>query len=374
MLNYKLRKTKRGDKIYWVARFPIGNRERIDRILGNVDYTTELAATEAADALARNPKLLLEKKRGRPAANNVHELLTPKRSRPRLFEAILPEALVSIRENRLWKNGSKSERQWAQTLYDYAVPVIGKRDVRTLTVKDMLEVLRPLWRDKTETASKLRSRLEAVLSYCIVMGYRDAPNPATWRGNLALLLPAKDRIRCVKHFEAPTLDELKIVVAYCRTHPSPGSGLILFLIATVVRVTSARKLSLDQIEGDVWTIPDENMKTVQTTPFRVPLSSLAKEGLKMAKTGEVAFTMKGDLLALDTPRKRMCDILRREVTAHGIRSTFKDWCTRKDVPEILSEKALSHAYGNKVMAAYQRDDLLEKRRTLMQAWADEFNA
>lgn len=372
MLDYKLRIVKRDNHSYWCARFYIGGSERVERILGNVEYTTEPQAVALADKLGRNPRALLEKKRGRPASS-VKELLTPKKRRGHTFESILPEALKAIRESKVWKDGSKSEHQWSQTLYDYAVPVLGKLDVRAIGVKEVLEVLRPIWRDRTETASKLRNRIEAVLSYAILMRYREGPNPAVWRGNLELLLPAKDRVHHITHFEAPTIDELKVAVAYCRTHPSAGSGFLLMMIATASRVTPVRYLALNQIQGDVWTVPDGNMKTQQLNPFRVPLSSLAMEALAWANDGDLAFSARGGPLSADTPRLRLQRIIGRTVTAHGIRSTFKDWCVQNDVPEIVSEKALAHVYGDKVMNAYQRDDLLEKRRVLMQRWADVFN-
>ncbi len=338
---------------YYVARWT-ENGKRKDRSLGRVD---SLSPSQAKLAALRV----------------VEETGAEEKSNAPTFGAVLDEAMKDIAQVKQWKN-QRSERQWRQSLTDYALPALGDIPVDKITAEDIHRTLAPLWTQKTETASRVRMRIEAVLDWCAVKKLRSGANPAVWRGNLALLLPAKGKIAPVKHQEAPTMDELKKAVAYCRAHPSPASGLFLFTCATVVRNTEARFLMLEEIEGDVWTVPAARMKTEQASDFRVPLSTLAKEPLAYAKTEGYAFTANGSPLSIDTVRLKLNNILGRRVTLHGVRSTFRDWAAREGVDHAVAEKCLSHVWGNQTTQAYFREDLLDQRREVMQRWADALSA
>ncbi len=332
---------------YYVARWTEDGKRK-DRSLGRVDSMSPSQAKLAALRL-------------------VDEHDEP-RSKAPTFGAILDEAMKDIARVKQWKNG-RSERQWRQSLNDYALPALAERPVDQITADDIRKALVPIWTQKTETASRVRMRIEAVLDWCTVKKLRSGPNPATWKGNLALLLPAKGKVSPVKHQEAPTIEELQKAVAYCKAHRSPASGLFLFTAATVVRNTEARFLMLEEIEGDVWTVPTARMKTEQETPFRVPLSSLAKYALEWAEPEGYAFTANGSPLSIDTVRLKMNDIIGRRVTLHGVRSAFRDWAAREGIDHAVAEKCLSHVWGNQTTQAYFRDDLLEQRREVMERWA-----
>ena len=171
-----------------------------------------------------------------------------------------PEALKSIAEVKRWKS-PKTEESWRYSFSHYAAQAFGDKQVKEITREVLASVaLIPLWTTKTETAGKLRIRLEAFFSWAEVNGYRNAPNPALWKGNLEYFLPPLAKVRPVEHHEAPTIDELRKAVAYCIGHPSPASGLILFVIATVARVSEARLAQASEIERSTWVMPAERRK------------------------------------------------------------------------------------------------------------------
>lgn len=282
-------------------------------------------------------------------------------------------ALKDIARVKKWRS-EKSEAQWRSSLSAYVIPVIGDLSVEEITRDDVLEVLLPIWENKNETASRVRMRLEAVINWAIRHGYRELANPATWRGNLEFDLPPVAKVKRVKHHTSMTLDEARQVVSFCIDHPSVVSAAILFGIATASRVSEFRLSKWDEIEGETWLIPPERRKDGRPYPHRVPLNSMALLALDMVKKGvadEFIFaSINGKAMHIDTPRLKLVNILKKPVTMHGCRSTFSDWCAENGKSEILREKSLMHATGNEVAQAYQRSDLLEQRRVLMQEWAD----
>lgn len=333
---------------YYIARGYIDGKRR-DKSVGRVDRMTltqaKLAAVRAFEAA--------EEKTSGPT-----------------FADVLPAAMADIASVKRWKNG-RSETQWRQSINDYALPFLGDKEVAGITTDDVLEVLRPIWLRRTETAKRLRARIEAVIDWCTVKKLRSGANPASWKGNLALLLPSPSQVAKVEHQEAPTMEEMQKLVRYCRLHPSPASALFLFTAATVVRNTEARLMKMDEVNGDVWTVPAQRMKTKQAGDFRVPLSSLALEALKQASPEGYAFCARSSSpLTIDTVRLKMCEILHRKITLHGVRSAFRDWAAREGVDHAVAEKCLSHVWGNQTTQAYFRDDLLEQRRSVLQNWAD----
>jgi integrase len=273
-----------------------------------------------------------------------------------------------------WR-GPKSAQQWRGSLRDYATPLIGRVPVAEIDVQHVLKVLRPIWSVRPETASRVRGRIEMILDYASAMGWRTGPNPAIWRGGLKPLLPAKANLHTAEHYAAMDWRAMPAFMAELHQQPGGMGGLALaFLIYTAVRSGDARGAVWAEFDlaQKLWVIPAGRMKARKE--HRVPLSQPAMDILRM-----LADVRTGDLVFFGTGRDRpVADVtlsgqLRRlghgDVTVHGFRSTFRDWCADTGKPADPAEAALAHAPASRVVAAYQRSDLLEARRGLMEAWA-----
>ena len=343
--------TNKSGRESWMARFKIDGKD-VWRGLGLCKYVSK---TQARSDMLRLKSAL---------QTGIAPLTI--RTAP-TFEEILIPAIDDIQTSKQWKTEQMRQR-WVQTLTDYALPHLGKIHVDKIEAADILKTLKPIWTTKPVLASRLRMRIEAVLNWCALMKHRSGPNPASWRGNLEFALPQTAKIHKVKHHEALTMDEVKTVVRYCKDHPSTVSGVLLFVIATVGRVSECIKVRRSEIEGDVWVVPADRMKAGKT--HRVPLTAMAFTALRMGQERtEIIFKgVRSNHVAVDSPRLKLCAILNRKVTCHGIRSTFKDWCSREGVDEIVSELSLAHKWGNAVTSAYLRDDLLKRRLELLKKW------
>ena len=351
MQNLKI-KTVKG-KEYWVARAQRDGKT-YERSLGAV------ASTKKSEAQRKLLAFLMELDSGQ----------IKKRERGHTFDDLWPQMLDAIAQVKRWRS-PKTEESWRYSFGHYASRAFGGKQVKRITREDVLDLLKPLWATKTETAGKLRMRLEMFFNWAEINGYRTTGNPALWKGNLEMFLPALSKVRPVEHHEAPTIEELQKAVAYCFSHPSPASGLLLFVIATVTRVSEARLAQSEEIEASTWVMPASRRKDGKDEPHRVPLSTLAEAALLMKSNGEYLFSTNGTKpLAIDTARLKLCMIVGRQVTVHGIRSTFRDWAAVNGIDFVAAEKALSHAVGTAVTQAYLREDMLEARRPIMQKWAD----
>ncbi len=343
---------------YYLGKFKKGGRS-YERSLGS---TKDMTLRDAKFALAR---LMLEFDEKKPEEDT-------RRASGLSFKEAIELAMVDIVRVKQWKTDN-SEYLWRRTLQEYAVPILGDINVADITRKDILKVLEPIWFNKTETANRVRMRIEAIMNWCIHNDYRKDSNPAVWRGSLEFDLPSRTKVQQVVHHEAMTNDEIKKVVAYCLEHPSVVGAAVLFGIATAARVSEFRFAKRSEIEGDVWLVPPERRKDSKRYPHRVPLSTLAKKALRMAKKfskKDELFVTDFGLMCADSPRQKIKKIVGRAVTMHGCRSTFRDWCAENGIDRVLAEKSLMHATGNEVEQAYQRSDLLEQRREVMQNWAD----
>lgn len=272
-----------------------------------------------------------------------------------------------------WRN-AKHRQQWRSTLETYASPVFGRLPVREVDTQLVMKVLESIWIEKPETASRLRGRIEAILSWAKVMGYRDGPNPAQWRGNLDQLLPSKGKIRKVRHHAALPYAEIPSFMALLRTRRGVSSSALEFVILTAARTGEVLQARWSEILFDekVWLVPGERMKAGRD--HRVPLSGRALEILRemaIVRRSEFVFPS-GSASALSNMALLMLlRDLRPGITAHGFRSTFKDWCADcTNVPNFVSEAALAHVVADRVEAAYRRTELLEKRRELMKVWSE----
>lgn len=253
------------------------------------------------------------------------------------------------------------------------MPHIGDLTVSLIDLPHVLACLEPIWSSKNETASRLRGRIESVLDWATVRKYRSGENPARWKGHLDKVLAAPAKIQKVEHHPAIPVDGMPAFMQDLRTRAGIAARALEFLILTATRSGEVRGATWSEVDLDkaIWTIPAERMKA--GAEHRVPLS---KEALTLLKNApridgtDLAFPgTKGQPLSDMT----MTAVMRRmKVTAvpHGFRSTFRDWAGEKtNLPRELAEQALAHVLESKVEAAYRRGDALEKRRQMMQEWA-----
>ncbi len=272
-----------------------------------------------------------------------------------------------------WKN-DKHRAQWSSTLITYAFPKIGNLPVKDVTQGHVLSILEPIWAQKNETASRLRGRIEAVLDWATVKKYREGENPALWKGRLDKLLPAPNKIQKKNHHKALPINELPSFFKKLKEKEGISAKALEFTILTAARSGEVRGAKWSEIDFTqcVWTVPADRMKA--SAEHRVPLSDQAIKILKeMPRIDGCEFVFpssKGGSLsdmALLTVMRRMS----LDAVPHGFRSTFRDWageCT--NYPREVAEQALAHTLQNKVEAAYRRGDSLEKRRAMMQDWAN----
>jgi integrase len=273
-----------------------------------------------------------------------------------------------------WRN-PKHRQQWRNTLTTYASPSIGKLDVALIDTPHILQILEPIWREKAETASRLRGRLETVLDWCKVRQYRVGENPARWRGHLSHLLPARSKIAAVEHHASLPYGEMAAFMENLRNRDALAARSLQFCILTATRTSETLEAEWSEIDlaAKVWVIPAARMKS--SKPHRVPLTDDALALLATLPRIEGSdYVFPGERPKRPLSNMAFLMLLRRmargDLTAHGFRTSFRTWaaeCT--SFPREVAEMALSHAAGSAVGRAYQRGDLFEKRRQLMEAWA-----
>lgn len=282
-----------------------------------------------------------------------------------------------------WKN-SKHADQWESTLNTYVEPIFGSLPIAEIDTGLVMKALEPIWTTKTETASRVRGRIESILDWATVRGYRAGENPARWKGHLDKLLPKRSKVQRVEHHPALPYAEAPKFVKCLRGHQSIGALAFQFLIFTATRTNETVNARWDEIDMDkrLWTIPASRMKMEKE--HRIPLSDAAMEILKsMSETGERKKATEGEDNGFVFPGQRegrplsnmaFLQILKRlertDITPHGFRSTFRDWAGEKThYPREVMEAALAHSIKDKSEAAYARGDLFAKRKKLMQAWS-----
>ena len=272
-----------------------------------------------------------------------------------------------------WAN-PKHKAQWGNTLATYAYPLIGSIPVADVTTDNVLNVLQPIWHTKAETAVRLRGRIESVLTAATVKGLRLGENPARWRGHLAELLPARSKVAPVEHHAALPFTELPAFFLRLQAADGLGARALELAILTAGRTGEVLGAAWAEIDLDaaLWTIPAARMKAKRE--HRVPLSAPAVTLLrKLAAIREGEFVFAGQRISKNLSNMALLMALRRmkrpDLTAHGFRSTFRDWAAETTpFPSEVVEMALAHAVGDKVEAAYRRGDLFEKRREVMETW------
>ncbi len=344
----------------WILRVTIGNRRR-DMGLGGLQDVPLKDARE----LARQAR--------RKIAEGIDPIETRRVAKVTLretpsFSECAKRTIETKRDE--WKSAKHAD-QWTNTLDTYAKPVIGNMPVDMVELRHVVEILAPLWTVKTETATRLRTRIEAVLAWATVSGFRKGDNPARWRGNLDALLAKPGKVAKVKHHKALPFAELPGFMAALKAREGTAARALEFLVLTAARSGEVRGAKWGEIDGKVWIVPADRMKAGKE--HRVPLSpraaQLLKELPRMADSDLLFPAARGGQLsdmALTAVMRRM------EVDAvpHGFRSTFRDWASEKtNYPRDVAEMALAHTIGDKVEAAYRRGDLFTKRTKMMADWA-----
>lgn len=292
-------------------------------------------------------------------------------------------AAAYIEANRAGWQNEKHASQWQSTLRTYAYPTLGDLFVSSIDTDRVLAVLMqavkdgddeaPLWHAKTETASRVRGRIESVLDWASFRGYRDGENPARWKGHLEHELPARSKVQKVKHHAALPYQQIALFMMALRKRDGTSARALEFSIFTAARSGEVRGATWDEIDfsARVWTIPGQRMKARRE--HRVPLSDEAIQVLKkMPRIAECDYIFpapRGGVLsdmALTSVLRRMG---RSDLTQHGFRSTFRDWAGETTTyPREVCEHALAHQLADGVEAAYQRGDLLMKRSQMMHDW------
>lgn len=270
-----------------------------------------------------------------------------------------------------WRNAKHGE-QWRNTLTTYASPVVGDLSVSLITTAHVLRILEPIWSTKTETATRVRGRIEKVLDWAKVQGYRSGDNPALWRGHLSEALPKPSKVANEEHHAALPWLEIGAFMVVLSTMPGTAARALELIILTATRTSEVlnSKWAEFDLDAGLWIIPKQRMKGFRE--HRVPLSESAIRILRKQPTsGEFVFPGSKEGTALSNMSclavlKRMG---RSDLTVHGFRSTFRDWVSESTAyPRDVAEMALAHAIEDKSEAAYRRGDLIEKRRALMADW------
>lgn len=368
----------------WLLRTLVGTKRREIGLGGYPDVPLADAvrrAREAKDKIRAGIDPVEERKAARAA-------LAAAQARGLTFNDAVDRYLAAKLD--AFKN-AKHRAQWEMTLKSYAGPQLGPLLVSDIAVQDVLRVLEPIWRTKTETASRLRGRIEAVLSWATVAGHRAGDNPARWAGNLKEMLPAASKVKGGDNHPAIQLDDAARWFKSLRSRQGTGSRALEFAALTACRSQEVRGATWDEIdlEKALWIVPATRMKMGKE--HRVPLTqdtvALLKALPRMADNPLVFTAPKGGALSdmtLSATMRRLhvADVesggagfidrtSKRPAVPHGLRSTFRDWIAEKTTfPGDMAETALAHKVSNAVEAAYRRGDMVEKRRQMMAAWAE----
>lgn len=274
-----------------------------------------------------------------------------------------------------WKH-AKHRQQWENTLATYAYPLIGSLKVKFIETAQVLQVLEPIWLTIPESASRLRGRLERILSWAKVQGYREGDNPACWRGHLQELLPQRTAVRAIKHHAALPHVEIAQFLRALDTHGEASASALALKLTVLSACRTSEVLGAEWSEFDwthrVWTIPAVRMK--RKRPHRVPLVPAMQVILEQQRGMNDTWVFPGNRAGRPISNMSMLMMLRRmnreDITVHGFRSCFRDWAAElTHYPSEVAEMALSHKVGSKVEQAYLRTDMFERRRKILDDWA-----
>jgi len=370
----------------WIFRYWIGDRDtageplrdKSDKVLGRscemgLGSTSVVSLEEARDLAAEYRKMRRQGIDPLTAQQVTKAQATVKAAKAKSFAECADDYYKAHRAG--WRHPQHAY-QWQASIRMFADPVIGPLPVQAIDTALVLKVLQPIWNEKPETANRLRGRLENILDYAKVNGFRAGDNPARWRGHLDKLLPAPSKVRKLVHFKALPYPELPAFMATLRTHESIAAKALQFTILTSARtgeVLGARWSEMNLAEN-VWTVPPGRMKT--QTQHRKPLTTGALailEEMQSHHSGDDGLVFPGrnhGRLMAASMLRILARMQRSGLTVHGFRSSFRDWAAeRTGYPSPVVELQLAHQVGDKVQQAYLRGDALDKRRRLMADWA-----
>lgn len=357
----------------WVLRVMVGTKRR-DIGLGGFPEVTLSDARAAAREAKQTIKGGEDPVELRKAAR---ALLLAEAANRVTFEWCAAEYIKAHRAG--WKNAKHAD-QWANTLRDYAHPVIGKLAVADVSRELVLRILQPIWLEKNETATRLRGRIEVVLDWAKAAGYRTGDNPAAWKGNLSAALAKPSKVQKVTSHPAVQAHEMGTFMQALRLCEGVSPKALEFVALTAARSGEVRGMVWGEVDrkAGVWVIPAVRMKAERE--HRVPLSQQALALLDAQGWGDAGAVVfpggKGQALSdmsLTAVTRKLAfkDKAGRVCVPHGLRSTFRDWAGEfTNYPRELAEQALAHAIGDATEQAYRRGDALDKRRVMMQAWAE----
>lgn len=345
----------------WIFRYMIAGKARH---MGLGDLNT-FSLQEARERARKQRQLLVD------GIDPLAAIETDRAERAKLitFNEAAVQYIAAHRAG--WKNVKHAD-QWRATLETYAGPIVGNMSVADIETPHILKVLAPIWTDKTETATRLRGRMEAILAWATVRQFRSGDNPARWRGHLDKLLAKPTKIAKVRHHPAMPYTAVPSFMEHVRGMDSISARALEWTILTAARTGEAIGTRWEEIDlaTKVWTVAGDRMKAGRE--HRVPLSERTVSILaSLPREGEFVFPGAGKGRPLSN--MAMLQLLRGidpSLTVHGFRSSFRDWAAeRTNYPRDIAEQALAHTIKNATEAAYRRGDALEKRRRLMQAWA-----
>ncbi len=352
----------------WIYRYSFADKRRDMGIGSLYDLTLENARIRANELRGQILQGIdpIEYKRQLIAINNKAQ------AKIVTFQQCVNSYLEAHEE--AWKN-AKHRAQWRSTLETYACQLVGNLSVAEVDTGLVLRILEPIWKTKTETASRLRGRIESVIDWAAVRSLRTGDNPARWKGHLDKLLPKPSKITTSKHFAALPYKEIPQFMQQLRKQQGIGAAALDFAILTASRSGEVRGALWSEIDLNerIWTIPGERMKAGHE--HRVPLTGAAISIVKGMKENQLSdFVFPGTKEAKPLSDMSLTAVLKRmgrqDLTAHGFRSTFRDWTSETTAyPREVCEMALAHTIANKTEAAYRRGDLFEKRVKLMDEWA-----
>jgi integrase len=373
---------KETGKKSWVFRYKLAGRER-DMGLGGAYGPGSVTLAEARARAVELRKLV--RAGVDPITDRKAALIeAAAQSHAKATQAITFKSVAAayIAANEVgWRN-AKHRAQWRSTIETYVYPYMGDLPVADVATSHVMAALEPVWHTKPETARRVRGRIESVLDYARAREWRTGENPARWRGHIANLLPARSKAARVQHHAALPWREAGAFMTMLRKREAVAARALEFAILTAARsgeVIGARWHEID-LGTALWTVPASRMKAARE--HRVPLSTdavaLLTEMAKLqpAEDGDgSAMVFPGAKPGQPLSQMAMLMLLRRmersDLTAHGFRSTFRDWCAEAtSYPNEMAEIALAHTVGDKVEAAYRRGDMIDRRRRMMDDWAN----
>ncbi|GBQ91533.1 phage integrase [Acetobacter nitrogenifigens DSM 23921 = NBRC 105050] len=363
----------RGNSRIWTIRYTSPtNSKRREMSLGSAyDIGLAEARTLATDArrLVNQRIDPLEQRRTEDSARKQEAGLSFRAVADRYIESQTPG----------WRD-PRAASIWSASLEQNVYGFFGDKPVAMVDTSDVESVLKPIWTEKTETATRIRGRIERILDYARAQGWRSGENPARWRGHLSAILAPPSKVAKVEHHAAIDRKDIARVMAALATSGGIAAKSVRFACLTAARSGEVRSATWGEIDlgAKVWTVPAHRMKTGKE--HRVPLSDGAVailqevRPLRDERHGDLVFPgQRAGKPLSDVALSKALHIAAgtKDVTVHGLRSTFRDWAAEEtDYPREVAEMALAHAISNKVEAAYRRGDLFEKRREMMGAWAE----